>query len=68
MNPMKKTHLLQKYAEKYKSMDPMKKTLKTDLLHKNAEKYNNPLIHDIDYYISRLHNKINKGPYYICSV
>ena len=31
MDPMKKTDLLQKNAEKYKSMDPMKKT---DLLQK----------------------------------
>ena len=46
-------------------MDPMKKR---DLLKKNDEKYNKFLIHDIDYYISRFHNKINEGPYYVCSV
>ena len=57
MDPMKKTDLLQKNAEKYKSMDPMKKT---DLRQKNAEKYSNSFIHDIDYYISRFHNKIKK--------
>ena len=56
MDPMKKKDTLQKNAKKYKSMDPMKKT---DLLKKNAEKYNNSFIHDIDYYISRFHNKIN---------
>ena len=65
MDPMKKTDLLQKNAEKYKSMDPMKKR---DLLKKNDEKYNKFFIHDIDYYISRFHNRINEGPYYVCSV
>ena len=46
-------------------MDHMKKT---DLRQKNAEKYSNSFIHDIDYYISRFHNKIHEGPYYVCSV
>ena len=65
MDPMKKTDLLQKNDEKYKSMDPMKKT---DLLQKNDENYNKFLIHDTDCYISWFHNKINEGPYYVCSV
>ena len=65
MDVVKKEDLLQKSAEKYKSMDPMKKT---DLLKQKVEIYNNPLIHDIDYYISRFHNKINEGPYYVFSV
>ena len=77
MEPAKRKIRLEKAASKYKSMDVVKKT---DILPKNAEKYKsmdpikkdistskNPLIHDIDYYISRFHNKINEG-HYICSV
>ena len=27
-----------------------------------------PLLHDFHEYISRFHNKIKEGPYYVCSV
>ena len=79
MDPMKKKYLVETNAKKYKSIEPKQKEA---LLKKNREsmkyKYQtmdplkeakfNPLLHDLDNYISRFHNKIKEGPYYVCSV
>ena len=54
--------------QKYQTMDPLKKTKQLENRKKAKYLKIDPLLHDLDHYISRFHNKIKEGPYYICSV
>ena len=52
----------------YQAMDRHKKEKQLEK-HKKAKYLKiDPLLHDLDHYISRFHYKIKEGPYYICSV
>ena len=72
MEPKQKEAHLQKNREntkhKYQTMDPLKKAKQLEKCKKAKYLTIDPLLHDLDEYISRFHNKIKEGPYYICSV
>ena len=60
-----------KEKHKYQAMDPVKKAKlldKHNLADKKAKARKNPLLHDLDDYITKFHNKTKEGPYYTCSV
>ena len=58
----------QRVKYKYKIIDPLKKANQLEKCKKARDSKADPLFHDLDHYISRFHNKIKEGPYYICSV
>ena len=72
MEPKQKEAHLQKNREntkhKYQTMDPLKKAKQLEKCKKAKYLTIDPLLHDLDHYISRFHNKIKERPYYICSV
>ena len=72
----KEVHLMKNRTNmknKYEAMDALQKAKyhgkKCEHVgRKGRAAKNNPMLHDLDDYIYRFHNKIKEGPYYICSV